>query len=262
MEEWKLNPKGLRERIRKGDWARSTSGLCPGYVQANLVILPREFALEFLLFCERNPRPCPLLEVTDPGNPILREIAQGADLRTDLPAYRIFKDGQLIQEITDITLFWRDDLVSFLLGCSHTFDAILHRAGFVLPHFTENKTPCVFTTDIACKPAGPFSGPLVVSARAIPATRIPEVVLLTVRYKLAHGEPIHVGYPEGIGIYDFPRSEYGGTDLQLAPGELPVFWACGITPQAVAVASEIPWMITHKPGHMFVSDLTIEQIVN
>jgi uncharacterized protein YcsI (UPF0317 family) len=262
MEDWKLHPRSLRQKIRTGEWTQSTSGLCPGYAQANLVVLPREFALDFLLFCQRNPKPCPIMEVADAGDPILKEIAPGADLRTDLPAYRIFENGSLLREVPDLQEVWRDDLVSFLLGCSHTFDAVLHQAEFPLPHFTENKTPCVFTTHIPCKPAGIFSGPLVVTARAIAASRITEVVLLTSKFNLAHGTPVHIGYPEGIGISDLSHSEYGGLDLKPGPDELPVFWACGVTPQAVAVAAKIPWMITHKPGHMFVCDLTINQITN
>jgi uncharacterized protein YcsI (UPF0317 family) len=260
MDDSQISPKRLRERIRHQEWTRPTSGLCPGFAQANLVAVPKSHASDFLLFCQLNPQPCPLMEVTEPGDPMLKEIAPGADLRTDLPAYRVFERGRCVAEPLDVRQYWGDDLVGFLLGCSHTFDAILHRAGFRLPHYTENKTPCVFTTNRPCHPAGLFTGPLVVSARAIPATRVAEAVELTARYPLAHGAPVHMGSPAELGIADVSRSEYGGMGLSLGPNEVPVFWACGVTPQAVAIAAKIPFMITHKPGHMFVSDLTIEQL--
>lgn len=260
MEHWQTDPKQLRERIRTREWTRPTAGLCEGFVQANLVVVPQSHAFDFLLFCQRNPQPCPLLEVSAPGNPVLKEIAAGADLRTDLPAYRVFEDGRCVAEPTDLLKVWRDDLVCFLLGCSHTFDTILHQAGFHLPHHVEHKTPSVFTTNRPCHPAGAFAGPLVVSARAIPANRVADAVLLTARYPLAHGAPVHIGCAEALGIRDLSRSEYGGMGLTLARDDVPVFWACGVTPQAVAIATKIPFMITHKPGHMFVSDLTLSQI--
>ena len=259
--DWKTDPKLLRREIRQGGFFGSTSGLCPGFAQANLAILPKEEAFDFLLFCQRNPKPCPILEVSEPGDPVLREIAPGADLRTDLPAYRVYSRGELKEEVNDISRLWRDDLVGFLLGCSYTFDAVLHRAGIRLPHVVEKREPGIYTTTIQTRPAGSLKGPLVVSARAIPGPRVSEVVLTTSRYAKTHGAPVHVGDPRAIGIEDLSRSEYGGTGLVLEQGEVPVFWACGVTPQSVAVSSKAPFMITHKPGHMFVSDLTIEEVI-
>ncbi|MGD8563006.1 MAG: putative hydro-lyase [Desulfarculaceae bacterium] len=259
---WKTEPKLLRDRIRRGEWNSSTSGLCPGYVQANLAILPQEFAFDFLLFCQLNPKPCPILEVSLAGDPVLKEIAPGADLRTDLPAYRIFENGQLLEECQDIAGHWRDDLVGFLLGCSYTFDALLIQAGFNLPHVTKGHEPGIYTTNIENKPAGMFKGPLVVSARAIPGRRVTEAVLISNRFPQAHGAPVHVGDPSAIGINDLSQSEFGGQGIELPPGEVSVFWACGVTPQAVALKAQVPFMITHKPGHMFVSDMPLEKIVS
>jgi uncharacterized protein YcsI (UPF0317 family) len=260
LGNWMTEPKLLRERIRQKQWRQSTSGICPGFVQANLVVLPNAHAAHFRAFCENNPKACPLLEVTAPGDPFVKELADAADLRMDLPAYRIFEKGVCVAEVEDLLELWRDDLVAFLLGCSHTFDAILHQHGFFIRHFVEHKTPPFFITKRACAPAGIFAGPLVVSGRAIPAERVQEVVRLTARYPLAHGAPIHVGKPEQLGIHDLSRSADGGSGLELKASEVPVFWACGVTPQAVALAAKIPFMATHKPGHMFVGDLSIESI--
>jgi len=260
-EAWRREPHLLRQRIRQGLWTGSTSGLCPGYAQANLVILPREQAFDFLLFCQRNPKPCPLLEVTEPGQPLLEQLAPGADLRSDLPGYRVFRDGELVEQCQDITSWWRDDLVGFLLGCSYTFDAVLAQAGLELPHVLEGREPAIYTTNLPTRPAGIFHGPLVVSARAIPGRRVSEVVLITSRFDKTHGAPVHVGDPAVLGISDLGRSEYGGSALTLRTGEVPVFWACGVTPQAVALASRVPFMITHEPGHMLVSDLTVQEVI-
>lgn len=261
LADWQKDPTLLRRRIRAGEWTSSTSGLCPGYVQANLAIMPREQAEDFSLFCRRNPKPCPVLEMSRAGDPRLHEIAEDADLRTDLPAYRVFRRGKLVEEVTDITPYWRDDLVGFLLGCSYTFDAALALAGFDLPHTKQNREPGIFTTNLPTNEAGVFHGPLVVSARTIPADRVAEVIEITSRFEKTHGGPVHVGDPAAIGIEDVTESEYGGQGLTPAPDEEPVFWACGVTPQAVALASGVPFMITHKPGHMFVSDLTVGRLI-
>ena len=261
LTDWQKSPELLRQKIRAEEWTDSTSGLCPGYAQANLVVLPREQAADFSLFCRRNPKPCPVLEMSPPGDPLLKATAKEADLRTDLPRYRIFRKGELVRETTNIRSHWRDDLVGFLLGCSYTFDAVLARAGFDLDHVKQNREPGIFTTNRPTAKAGVFQGPLVVSARAVPRNRIEEVIRITSRYEKTHGAPVHVGDPAVIGISDLNASEYGGQGLRLKEDEEAVFWACGVTPQAVALASKIPFMITHKPGHMFVSDLTISQVV-
>jgi uncharacterized protein YcsI (UPF0317 family) len=256
------DPKTLRAACRQGQWRNSTSGQCSGYVQANLAILPRDLAFDFLLFCNRNPRPCPVLEVTDPGDPMLREIAPGADLRTDLPAYRVFRDGEIIEERTDLLDVWSEDLVGFLLGCSYTFDAVLDSSGFPQAHHAEGREPGIYVSNIACKPAGRFKGPMVVTARAFSGDKVTEVVVLTSRFRKTHGGPVYVGDPSALGIdLATPEPEYGGFPLQPEAGQVPLFWACGVTPQAVARASRVPFMITHKPGHMFVSDLTVDEVI-
>lgn len=248
------HPREIREEIRQGKWTAPTAGLAPGYAQANLVILPKADAYDFLLFCQRNPRPCPLIEVTDPGSPEPAGVAPGADLRTDLPKYRVYRDGKLVDEPTEITAYWRDDLVSFLLGCSFTFERALLDAGVPLRHIEEGKNVAMWRTNLACRPAGRFHGPMVVSMRPIPAPLVPRAVTVTARYPWAHGAPVHIGDPAAIGIQDLTSPEWGDRTPVL-PGEEPVFWACGVTPQAVALEAKPPLVITHSPGHMFITDL-------
>jgi uncharacterized protein YcsI (UPF0317 family) len=248
------HPKEIREAIRLGKWTTVTAGLAPGFVQANLVVLPREHAYDFLLFCQRNPRPCPLIEVSDAGSPEPQWVAPGADLRTDLPKYRIYRDGELAEELTDITPYWRDDLVAFLLGCSFTFERALMDAGIPVRHIEAGHNVSMWRTSLACRPAGRFHGPMVVSMRPIPNELVPKAVTVTARFPMAHGAPVHVGDPTAIGIRDLSRPDYGDPTL-IRAGEVPVFWACGVTPQAVALASRPPFIITHSPGHMFLTDL-------
>jgi uncharacterized protein YcsI (UPF0317 family) len=247
-------PKEIREEIRRGKYTGVTAGLAPGYVQANLAVLPRDSAYDFLLFCQRNPRPCPLIEVTDAGSPEPVGVAPGADLRTDLPKYRIYSDGELAEEVTDITPYWRDNLVAFLLGCSFTFEWALLDAGLPMRHIEEGRNVAMWRTSIACRPAGRFRGPMVVSMRPIPAELVPKAVTVTARFPLAHGAPVHIGDPAAIGIRDLEHPDWGDPGI-FRPGDVPVFWACGVTPQAVALASKPPFVITHSPGHMFVTDL-------
>jgi len=243
----------LRAACREGRWTRPTSGLAPGYLQANLMVVPRDAAFDFLLFCQRNPKPCPLVEVLEPGR-TEPACAPGADLRTDLPRYRIFRDGKLAEEATDAARFWRDDLVPFLIGCSFSFEEALAAAGVPLRHVERGCNVPMYRTAVACAPAGRFSGPLVVSMRPIPAAQVSLAVQITARFEKVHGAPVHVGAPEALGIADLSRPDFGDP-VDVRPGELPVFWACGVTPQAVALASRLPFCITHAPGHMFVSDL-------
>ena len=248
------HPREIREEIRRGRWTAPTAGLAPGYVQANLVVLPQADAYDFLLFCQRNPRPCPLIEVTDPGSPEPAGVAPGADLRTDLPKYRLYRDGRLEAEVTEITEHWRDDLVGFLLGCSFTFERALLDAGVPLRHIEQGTNVAMWRTSLACRPAGRFHGPMVVSMRPIPAPLVPRAVTVTARYPMAHGAPLHIGDPAAIGIQDLTRPEWGDA-APVLPGEEPVFWACGVTPQAVALEAKPPLVITHSPGHMFITDL-------
>ncbi len=247
-------PEHWRQEIRTGRWRRPTAGLAPGYAQANLVIVPQAYAGDFLLFCRRNPQPCPLIEVTAPGDPVPRASAPGADLRTDVPRYRVYTDGELAGERQDLRELWRPDLVAFLLGCSFTFEAALLEAGMTIRHIQCGCNVSMYVTNRPCAPAGPFAGPLVVSMRPFAARDVPRVVEITARYPQAHGAPVHVGDPVALGIADLGRPDYGDP-VPVEPGEVPVFWACGVTPQAVAVRARVPQMITHAPGHMFITDL-------
>ena len=247
-------PAELRAECRAGRWTRPTAGLASGYVQANLMVLPREAAFDFLLFCQRNPKPCPLIEVLDVGQ-TEPACAPGADLRTDLPRYRVYQGGQLAGEVADASSLWREDLVSFVIGCSFSFEEALAAAGVPLRHVERGCNVPTYRTNRACAPAGRFTGPLVVSMRPIPAEKVALAVQVTSRFEKVHGAPVHVGAPDALGIGDLGKPDYGDP-VDVRPGELPVFWACGVTPQAVALASRLPFCITHAPGHMFVSDLT------
>ena len=244
----------VRAACRSGSLAGPTPGLAMGYVQANLVILPRDWAWDFLLFCQRNPKPCPLLDVTEPGDPEPRFIAPGADLRTDLPAYRMWENGTLVEEPTDITHHWRSDLVSFLVGCSFTFENALLASGVPVRHIEEGRNVPMYRTSIACREAGRFRGPMVVSMRPLTPGQAVTATRICSRFPRAHGAPVHIGDPAAIGIRDVNRPDFGES-VSIRPGEVPVFWACGVTPQAAVMEAKPPFAITHKPGHMFVSDL-------
>lgn len=243
----------VRRAAREGSLTGPTPGLAPGYVQANLVMVPRELAFEFLLFCQRNPKPCPVLDVTEAGDPVPRHVAPDADLRTDLPAYRIWENGNLVLEVPNLSSHWREDLVSFLIGCSFTFENALLQAGLPVRHIETGRNVPMFRTNIACKPAGRFRGPLVVSMRPMLPEQAIRATQICARFPKSHGAPVHFGDPSVIGIADVHQPDYGEA-VEFRPGEIPVFWACGVTPQAVAVDSKLPFLITHKPGHMFVSD--------
>lgn len=249
----------LRELIRSGAYKGHTMGLAEGYVQANLVILPKAYAFDFLVFCQRNPKPCPVLAVTDVGSPEVPDMAPGSDLRTDLPKYRVFEDGEPVATVDDVTPYWRDDLVGFLLGCSATFESSLLRAKVRLRHLELGVVPPVYVSGIACNPAGPFGGPMVVSMRPIRKNQVPRAALITSRYPATHGGPVHIGDPKSIGIDDLEGVIFG-EPLLPSDDEMPVFWACGITPQIVAQNAKPELMITHFAGHLFVSDLMADEI--
>ena len=248
-----LTPQELRQHIRTGQWRRPTAGLAPGFTQANLAIVPRELAYDFLLFCQRNPKPCPILEVFDPGDPEPREFAPGADIRTDIPYYRVYRHGVLTDEVDDITPFWRDDLVSFLLGCSFTFEHPLMEAGIGIRHIELGLNVPMFTTNRPCKSAGTFHGPMVVSMRPIPQNQVVRTVQITSRFPAVHGAPVHVGDPLELGIRDIAQPDFGDA-VPVKTGEVPVFWACGVTPQAVMMQAKPELAITHAPGYMFLTD--------
>jgi uncharacterized protein YcsI (UPF0317 family) len=248
-------PAAARERFR-GGLRTSTASWAAGYAQANLVVLPRDAAFDFLVFAQRNPKPCPVLDVTDPGAPFTH-LAPGADLRTDLPAYRVWEHGQCVAEPTDISRYWRDDLVAFLIGCSFTFDRALDAAGVPVRHVEQGRNVPMFRTTEQCRPAGSFSGPLVVSMRPVPPNRVAAAVSVTARYPAVHGAPIHVGSPEALGIADLSRPDYG-EPVTFQAADVPVFWACGVTPQAALEQARPPFAVTHAPGHMFITDVPDE----
>ncbi len=244
----------VRAACRAGRLTTPTPGLAPGYVQANLVAVPRELAFDFLLFCTRNPKPCPLLDVTEPGDPEPKLVAPHADLRTDLPAYRVWRNGELADEPVDATRAWRDDLVTFLLGCSFTFENALLEADVPVRHIEQGRNVPMYRTTIPCKPAGAFAGPLVVSMRPMTPAQAVTATRVCARFPRAHGTPVHFGDPAAIGIADIAWPDFGDA-VDIHPGEVPVFWACGVTPQAVVMAAKPAYAVTHKPGHMFVTDL-------
>ena len=244
----------VRAACRRGELTSPTPGLALGYVQANLVILPKDWAFDFLLFCQRNPKPCPLLDVTEPGDPEPKFVAPGADLRTDLPAYRVWREGALEGETDNVLRYWRDDLVSFVIGCSFTFENALLDAGVPVRHIERNVNVTMYRTNVACRPAGRFSGPLVVSMRPLTPGQAVKATRICSRFPRAHGAPVHFGDPAAIGIRDIAKPDFGDA-VEIRAGEIPVFWACGVTPQAAVSHAKPPFAITHKPGHMFLTDL-------
>ncbi|MCP3426916.1 putative hydro-lyase [Rothia sp. AR01] len=239
----------------RGGLVEPTSGVAPGLVQANLIAVPADWAYDVLLYAQRNPRACPVLEVLDAGS-VASRMAPGSDLRTDLPAYRIWRDGELAGETADASSAWEEhpDLVSFLIGCSFTFEAGLAEAGIPIRHQELGRNVPMYRTARACAPAGRLSGDLVVSMRPIPAGRVADAVRISGRYPAVHGAPVHVGDPAGLGIADLGAPDFGDAP-EIRDGEVPVFWACGVTPQAAIVASRPPFALTHAPGHMFVTDV-------
>ncbi|MDQ2780120.1 MAG: putative hydro-lyase [Pseudomonadota bacterium] len=252
--EGSSTPAAVRQAIRDGAFSGHTSGLAQRYVQANLVILPRADAVDFLLYCQRNPKPCPLLAVGEPGDPRLPTLGADIDLRHDLARYRVWHHGELMDEPADIGALWRDDLVSFALGCSFSFEQALIDDGIRLRHVEEGRNVSMYRTNIDTVPAGPFAGPLVVSMRPLNAADAIRAVQITARLPQVHGAPVHLGDPALIGIADLAQPDYGEVML-LHPGELPVFWACGVTPQAALAQARPAFCITHAPGYMLVTDL-------
>ncbi|MBA2694634.1 MAG: putative hydro-lyase, partial [Actinobacteria bacterium] len=252
-----LEPAEARRRFAAGLIA-PTSGWCAGYAQANVIAVPRELAFDMLLFAQRNPKPCPVLDVIEAGQ-VSSEAAgvltgPHADIRTDLPAYRVYRHGELVEEITDARAVWREDLVTFVIGCSFTFEHPLLAAGVPVRHLTAGRNVAMYRTTRRCRPAGALAGPLVVSLRGIPADRVADAVQISGRYPMVHGAPVHVGDPAVLGIGDLDHPDFGHPPL-LEPGDEPVFWACGVTPQAMVMESRPELAITHAPGHMLVTDV-------
>jgi len=244
----------VRRLCRAGSFDRPTSGIAPGYVQGNLAILPRDWADEFLRFCQANPKPCPLLGLSEAGSPHIPALGADLDIRTDLPRYRVWRDGELVDEPRDLRSVWRDDLVSFVIGCSFSFEEPLLQADVPVRHIALGCNVPMYRTSIATQAAGRFHGPLVVSMRPLKPADAIRAIQITTRLPAVHGAPVHLGFPEAIGIKDIARPDYGDA-VPLEPGELPVFWACGVTPQAAIAAARPPFAITHSPGCMLVTDL-------
>jgi len=260
-EEAFATGRDVRVAARAGRWAQPTAGLAPGYVQTNVVVLPQSHALDFLRFCLRNPKPCPIVDVTSPGDPRPDpHVAEDADLRTDLPRYRVYRDGQLAEEVTSVEHLWRGDWVGVLLGCSFTFEYALQQAGVPVRHLECGCNVPMYITNRQARHAGPFKSPLVVTMRPIPGDLVGKAVRLTARYLQAHGGPVYVGDAAGLGIPDLARPDFGDP-VPIRPGEVPVFWACGVTTQLAVMAAKLPMVITHAPGHMFVTDLRVAEAI-
>nr|MEC9420923.1 putative hydro-lyase [Pseudomonadota bacterium] len=248
------NIETLRAQIRSGSYRSHTAGLGKNLLQANLAIIPEAFALDFMRFCQRNPKPCPLIGASDTGNPLLFTLGHCLDIRTDVPAYNIYRDGRLEGSVTDISALWSDDLVAFALGCSFTFEHALIEAGIDLWHISNNVTVPMYRSNLETTPAGPFRGAMVVSMRMIPDERVRDAVAISARFPLAHGSPVHIGDPAAIGISDLGNPDWGDA-VPVEAGYTPVFWACGVTPQAIIQNAALPLLITHKPGHMLITDI-------
>lgn len=250
-----MSATDLRARCRIGMFAGSTAGHAPGNTQGNLVILPSAEAGEFLEFCHANPKPCPLIAMSDPGDPTVPRLGQDIDIRTDLPGYRIWSNGEVKAEVSDIRDFWRDDLVSFVLGCSFGFEAALIQAGIKLDHIREGRNVAMYDTNIPCTPAGQFRGNMVVSMRPISNSQISNAISISAEFPMSHGKPVQIGEPEKIGISDLSHPNYGDA-TPFAVGKTAVFWACGVTPQALLRNAKPPFCITHAPGKMLVTDVS------
>ena len=253
-----LSPAALRQSIRSGAHSGNTSGLAAGFVQCNIVILPAQWANDFMRFCQLNPKPCPLIASSDPGDPALPLLGD-IDIRTDVPSYRVFHDGQMSEEISDITSLWRDDLVTFALGCSFSFEEALLADGLDVRNVSEGVNVPMYRTNLACAKAGPFAGDMVVSMRPFKAADAIRAVQICTRFPSVHGAPVHLGDPGLIGIDNLALPDYGDA-VSIGDGELPLFWACGVTPQVALEAAKPPFAITHSPGYMLVTDLRNSQL--
>ncbi len=249
-----MSPKEVRALIREGKITGNTSGMCAGFAQANLVILPKELAYDFLLFTQRNPAPCPVLEVSDVGSRLLNIVAPGADIATDLPSYRLYEYGELKGEFTDVSHLWRDDFVSFLIGCSFSFEAELLEAEIPVRQIEEGRNVPMYITNIPCMPAGVFHGNMVVSMRPMLPQDAIRASVITAAMPRVHGKPVHIGDPAMIGIKDIMQPDFGES-VTIKEGEVPVFWPCGVTPQAAVMAAKPPICITHSPGCMLITDV-------
>lgn len=249
-----MTPAQLRQRIRSGEHSGNTSGYCAGFVQCNMVILPKDWAAEFLQFCTKNPKPCPVLGMADAGSWEIPALAANLDVRSDLPSYKLFENGEFTQEVTDIKAYWRDDLVTFMLGCSFSFEEALLADGLEVRNITEQRNVPMYRTNIPCQSAGRFSGTMVVSMRPFLAADAIRATQICTRFPSVHGAPVHLGDPSLIGIDDINVTDFGDP-VTIHENELPVFWACGVTPQVALEQAKPPFCITHSPGCMLVTDI-------
>jgi uncharacterized protein YcsI (UPF0317 family) len=244
----------VRKAIRSGAYVGHTAGLAAGKLQCNIAILPESYALDFLRFCQRNPKPCPIVGIGDSGNPNLPTLGKDIDIRSDVSEYRVFRDGEFSEQVTDIEDIWTDDLVTVGIGCSFTFENALLRNGIPVRHIESGRNVPMFRSDIDLVPAGPFSGKMVVTMRPIPKDQVERATQISGLYSQAHGAPIAVGDPAQIGIRDLTAPDWGEA-VEINAGEVPVFWACGVTPQNVLLDAKLPICITHSPGHMLIADV-------
>jgi uncharacterized protein YcsI (UPF0317 family) len=252
--EQDLLPSQQARLACRAGMAATTAGVANGFVQGNLAILPEKLAASFHRFCQLNPKPCPIIGMSDVGDPRIPSLGIDLDIRTDLPRYRVWRDGEVADEPTDIMAHWRDDLVAFVLGCSYSFEEALLADDLPIRHIERKLRVPMYRTNIACSPSGPFAGPMVVSMRPFKPADAIRAVQITSRFPSVHGAPVHLGHPHSIGIADIEKPDYGDP-VPVASDEIPVFWACGVTPQAVIAAAKLPFAITHAPGLMLVTDL-------
>ncbi len=256
-----LTPAQTRQLFRRNGLVRTTAGLCPGFAQCNLIILPDDVAGDFAGFAEKNPLACPVLEMTSPGQRQLKRIARDSDVARDFPKYRIYENGVLTGEPLDVSHLWRDDLVSFMIGCSFSFEDALLKAGIPVRHIEQNCNVPMYITDIDCVPNGMFSGKMVVSMRPMTPLQAELAAEITSRMPRVHGAPVHIGDGRAIGVNDVMRPDFGDA-VTVKPGEACVFWPCGVTPQSVVMNARPPFAITHAPGHMFICDIENESLID
>ena len=256
------DPGAIREAIRHGQLSGPTAGLAPGFVQCNILILPGEFADDFIRYCELNRRACPLLSVSKAGDPSLPELGNGIDIRTDLSGYSVFENGELTQNHDDISDLWRDDFVTFAFGCSFSFEQVLESEGVKLDYLQRGDSAALYYTNLDSLPAGPFSGKIAVSMRPLLPEEAIKAIIVTSRYPAVHGEPIHIGKPQMIGIDDINKPVQTLSQTRLAENELPLFWACGVTSQLAVEKAKLPICISHASAHMLITDLRLDTLKN
>lgn len=254
-------PAALRAAIRTGKFKAHTAGQCPGYAQANLAVLPKEYAADFLRFCQLNPKPCPILGISEPGDARLPALGPDVDIRTDITGYYVFRNGELTEEVADLKAVWREDMVAFAIGCSFSFEEALVEGGIPLRHFELGCNVAMYRTNIQTRGAGPFHGPTVVSMRPMRPADAIRAIQITTRFPNVHGAPIHFGDPAAIGIRDIGKPDFGD-NIEIRADEVPVFWACGVTPQSAILHAQPAFCITHAPGCMLISDLLNHQLAS